>query len=183
MSEKDSSKNFTYQRASRENFYDIKSLMLEALENDPKAFSVDFDEFAFNSEFWWEGYVGPFLNGETALMYMCKHDDKAVGIAGITFSYGNRKKHVAHLVWIYVKKEFRGNGISKKLIEYILKDLKPAVSKISLQVVQDQISAVKVYEKLGFEKVGTLQKELKINDEMLDVIIMEKFVEPEILDN
>lgn len=54
---------------------------------------------------------------------------------------------------VAVLKEYRGQSIGKKLIEFMLNDLKK--TKRSLTVVLGaQISAVSFYEKLGFQSFG-----------------------------
>lgn len=50
------------------------------------------------------------------------------------------------------------------------------IRKIKLFVVNENTTAVKFWEKLGYDSVGVLKKERYINGKYLDVIIMEKFL-------
>ncbi len=165
-------------KASRANFEDIKGLMLTALKEDPKGFSVSFEEYNTNSDFWWFTYIDPYLSGEKDVMYLISTDDQVVGMAGIIFEFRERKRHVATLVWVYIKKEFRGKGLGKELINFIVNDLKTQenIIKLSLLVNSTQNNALNLYKKLGFETAGVLKKDIKIGDEFIDTYSMELFL-------
>jgi len=54
--------------------------------------------------------------------------------------------------YIFVKEEYRNNGIASELINYFLKKEEPDVS---LEVKCDNIAAINLYKKFGFEIVAT----------------------------
>ena len=47
---------------------------------------------------------------------------------------------------------------------------------VSLEVRSDNIAAIKLYEKFGFEKIGRFRGFFKINGEFIDFDIMQKFI-------
>ncbi len=77
---------------------------------------------------------------------------------------------------MYVKKEYRVKGISQQIMRSILNELKTTgkIEKINLNVSTKQLPAIKLYESLGFQIVGTLHKEMKIDGKFIDEYIMEK---------
>lgn len=56
---------------------------------------------------------------------------------------------------LYVKSEFRGNNIGKKLVERIIDDAKSEnYSKMRLDTIKDRMGkAVEIYENLGFKEI------------------------------
>lgn len=56
---------------------------------------------------------------------------------------------------LYVEPFFKGNGIGRELIQYVISEAKESNSqKIYLWVIKDNISARKFYEKNGFHETG-----------------------------
>ncbi len=59
------------------------------------------------------------------------------------------------VVSVYVAPEARGKGISKKLLETLLKELKEdGITKANLTVNKDQLPAVHLYQSFGFVVTG-----------------------------
>ncbi|MEO6728771.1 MAG: GNAT family N-acetyltransferase [Candidatus Dojkabacteria bacterium] len=166
----------TIRKAELKDYTAIKNLMLVALKEDPHAFSVSAEEYEPNSEYWWMGYINPFLTNSSQEMYLSFNEDELQGMIGITYDNKQRKKHIASFVWFYVDKKFRGKGIGKSLINKALEVLEnnKEITKLSLLVVASQEQAIGIYKKRGFEINGTLKKELKISSEFFDVLIMER---------
>ena len=88
-----------------------------------------------------EKYFGYFLN------------DYLVGIAGIHV-YSEEYK-VAALGNIATLPEFRGHQIGQKLTSHLCNDLLKSVTHIGLNVKTDNIAAIKCYQKIGFEVIGS----------------------------
>lgn len=61
------------------------------------------------------------------------------------------------LNYIYVNDEYRRRGIGGKLLEYLLNEYKN-LDNITLEVSEKNESAIKLYEKLNFEKVCIREK-------------------------
>lgn len=166
----------TIRKAELKDYSAIKNLMLIALKEDPTAFSVSFEEYEPNSEYWWMGYINPFLTSPYQEMFLSFDGDNLEGMVGITYDNKQRKKHIASFVWFYVDKKKRGKGIGKALINKAMEVLSKnkEITKLSLLVVATQNKAIEIYKKNGFEINGTLKKELKIASEFFDVLMMEK---------
>lgn len=65
-----------------------------------------------------------------------------------------RHQHYAYLGFMYVMPAYRGKGVNKLIIA-ALKDwsLSRGITEMRLEVYHDNISAIKAYEKVGFEKL------------------------------
>jgi len=61
--------------------------------------------------------------------------------------------YFAYLGFMFVKPEYRGNGVSKRIIEEIKKVVrKKNVNELRLDVYNDNHSAIKAYEKAGLKR-------------------------------
>ncbi len=103
-------------------------------------------------------------------------DDKPVGT--MTYLFGDRikTKHIARIFAVYVKPDYRGQGIAKKLLDDALEQIRENkdVVKVQLMVNPKQKAAVTLYKSKGFTVVGELKRELKIGEEFYDEFVMEK---------
>ena len=88
-----------------------------------------------------------FIQNEFTKVYTYITDEKIVGFVIFDIIYEK-----CEIIDIYVKEEYRKKGIAMSLINEIEKDY--AVENITLEVREDNIPAIKLYEKLGFKKVS-----------------------------
>lgn len=89
------------------------------------------------------------LENDIAELYVLKDDDKVIGYYDIWFMFEN-----ADISSIAVKKEYQG----RKLGEYLLRSLirrciEKNVDFLHLEVRVDNIKAIKLYKKYGFEEL------------------------------
>jgi len=169
--------NITIQRSTHQDFHNIKQLMLIGLKNDPKAFSVNYEDYINNSDEWWNSYITPYIFSIKDKMFIAFDNNKPVGMIGVLYDYKSRRKHIATIVWFYTTEEYRGNGIGRMLLDKAIEDAQTqGMIKITLFVNSSQEKAQLIYEKYGFSANGRLEKELKVGDEYLDTLIMEKFI-------
>jgi ribosomal protein S18 acetylase RimI-like enzyme len=149
---------------------EYRDLRLESLKSDPTAFGSSYEEEKDMTEGEWKRRIN------NALFALSK--DRLVGMIVVVFNDRIKTKHVADIFGVYVNKEYRNRGIGKKLIEGALKIIKRNlnVTKIKLTVNPEQSSAIRLYERFGFESVGRLKNELKVHGRFYDELIMEKLL-------
>lgn len=171
-------RNIQILEAQPKDLNEIKGLMLQALQTDPKAFSSDYSDYANNSNEWWNNYLFGYLYKHNAKMLIAQNDNKLVGMIGVLYDTKKRRKHVASIVWFFVESNFRKEGIGKRLLTSMIEDIKmvPYIKKINLLVNAPQEKAISIYKSFGFKISGTLRQELLINDEFIDEHIMELFI-------
>ncbi len=78
-------------------------------------------------------------------MLVAKIDDKVAGFVSIWLP----DNFIHHL---YIKKEYRGNGLGRLLIDEVRKKIK---EPLTLKCLVDNIKAVKFYEKNGWKAKST----------------------------
>lgn len=152
---------------------EYKYLRLRALREDKEYFRNSFEEAKSLSNSEWEERLA---NPEISI-FLAWRKNTIVGMAGIVFNKLKNVKHAAKLSEFYVEPKSRGRGISNKLMNSILNEAKSKkIEKIQLFVNTESNSAIKLYEKHGFKRVGFLAKELKVDDQYIDEYLMERVI-------
>ena len=83
-------------------------------------------------------------------MYLALVEDKAVGCVALT----KNDDMYCEIKRLYLKPEYRGMGISKALVETVIKDAKGIGYKhMRLDTFPFMASAIKLYEKYGFHYI------------------------------
>jgi len=90
------------------------------------------------------------LNEKSSRFLTARHGDEIIGILEI--------KNKDHISLFFVKKEFFGKGIGKKLFKYYLREIKNENFGIKTITVNSSIYAEKIYSKLGFVKTDEIQE-------------------------
>lgn len=106
-----------------------------------------------NDEFEQLGFLQSIEN-ENTIAYVAIDNDKICGyiLAEKKFSPYLEEPNVVHIANFGVKKEIRGQGIGKKLLDTLLKKCEEdKVDEIRLGVFNKNISAYKFYEQYGFK--------------------------------
>ena len=77
-----------------------------------------------------------------------------------------------------VRKAYWNRGVGTQLMEKILEFAKESAGAdiVSLEVRSDNAAAIHLYEKFGFEKIGTFRGYFKIDGELIDFDIMERML-------
>ena len=157
-------------RIEEERWEEYRDLRLDALKNEPIAFGSAYEEEKSMNEDVWRQRL------KNALFAI--ENGKLVGMIVFVFNPNIKTNHIANIFGVYVESEYRGRGIGKKLLDSVLEAIKENwdIVKINLSVNVQQEAAIGLYEKCGFEKIGMLKKELRIDGIFYDELIMEKFL-------
>ena len=101
-------------------------------------------------DFWNLDVLKSELESPSSYYFVIKNNEEIVGFAGIKVILDE-----ADIMDIVIKKSYRGNGLGKLLMEYLIsfaRSLK--LLSLTLEVREDNYSAIALYTKLGFIKVG-----------------------------
>jgi len=75
-----------------------------------------------------------------------------------------KHQHHAYLGFMYVAPEHRGKGVVQKIIEALKQwSITQNITELRLEVYQDNIAAIKAYEKIGFTK-HMIQMRMGLNE-------------------
>jgi ribosomal protein S18 acetylase RimI-like enzyme len=92
-------------------------------------------------------------------------DNDLVGVVSFARDGSDREKlrHKGILFRMYVSKDYRGQGIAKKLIEKLIERVRQVsdIEQINLTVIAHNDKAKKLYEKFGFVTFGSENEAIK----------------------
>jgi len=154
---------------------DAKQLRLEALLAEPAAFASSYEEeLAFPDEVWIARSKSAYER-DGNMAFFAEVDGELVGMAGAHGSAKAKLRHVAELYGVYVAPDQRGSGMAPRLMRRLFAELRlmGPIEKVSLMVNTEAPAAIRLYEKLGFEIVGTAQREEKVDGRYYDLHYME----------
>ncbi|WP_017444055.1 GNAT family N-acetyltransferase [Gayadomonas joobiniege] len=115
-----------------------------------------------------------FLSSETNVALHFVSKGKIVGYAQASIHKVFKYAHVAKVV-VAIQKSFRRKGIATQLLVKLEGEcLMRGVRKLELSLVDTNISALMLYNSLGFEIEGIKRGSLKINNNFHNEIIMAK---------
>lgn len=135
-----------------------KVLRLRSLREDPQAFSSTYDETVQRIDEWWSKRLEDAQKRGREWLLFAEEDGYLVGMAGAFIS----EEHIANIISVYVLKEARGRGISKLLMNELLKYIRAVktIDTVRLTVNSDQIPALSLYKSMGFSVIGEEVKQL-----------------------
>jgi len=143
-------------------------LRLEALTNDPEAFSSSVEEHHALTP---EGVrVRLGSSAEDSFVVGAFREGKLVGTVGFFRDKGHKNRHKGRVWGVYVTSKERGAGVAKHLMERTLERAKriDGLEQILLAVTTTQEAAQRLYRSLGFETFGTEPRALKIGEKYID---------------
>lgn len=160
--------NISIRQATLDDLKTIQQLGFELSEYERKSWDKTLDS---NWSFSKEGEAAYIKAISEKISLIVEQDDTPIGylICKILHPGPNDARHLvtAYLENIYVKPDFRGSGIGKKLFtELCTRCKKENVQKIDVMVNSKNIPAIKFYEKMGYSPSRLMMScELKDGEE------------------
>lgn len=110
---------------------------------------------------------------QNSIILLATINNEIISIASINSSQKNRIKHVGTL-GIVISEQFTGQGLGRKMMEQLIQwaTSNGVTSKISLVTREDNVLAIELYEKLGFEKEGLIKKDSLIDGNYYNTFVM-----------
>jgi RimJ/RimL family protein N-acetyltransferase len=123
-----------------------------------------------------EKILADFENSSAKFMLVALYEDRIVG--GLGF-WGFQSEFVKHSAGIgmSIQKEFCGSGLGTEMMNYMLVQAKQmGFHRIDLTVRTFNEAGIKLYEKVGFEKVGLLKDAAFIDGEYVNEYSYQKIL-------
>ena len=120
---------------------------------------------------WFEGHLRDIQTGKV-VKRVAEVDSHVVGWCDVrNVLWGTPLDHRGTL-GISIRKGFRGRGIGTALITEIIEASRGKFESIELTVLSSNKTAVKLYEKFGFRKIGTIPNAVKRGGRYFDEDLM-----------
>ena len=150
---------------------EYKELELHALRTELKAFRYSYGQILKKPADFWKKDL------KTRDIFFAEINNKLVGMATLTYEESPKAKHIVTINRVYVHEDYREHGIAELLLHKIIEHVKKKeyVKELRLKVNITQKPAISLYKKLGFKRIVTLKKELKVKHRYYDEYMMEKF--------
>lgn len=103
--------------------------------------------------------------------YIFEYDGSIAGYALLAITYSNEAGGL--VVWIeevYIRECFRGHGLGSEFLQFIQQAYRNKAARLRLEVEDDNTSAIRLYERLGFRRLPYSQMivEFNMNDSLKD---------------
>jgi len=101
-------------------------------------------------------------------------DDTLLGAVGLERDERLKVRHIGHVVSMMVRESARGQGIGRALLDALIDAARePAgLELLTLTVTEVNANAVRLYERCGFSRFGTLHKAIKVDGQYHDKVHM-----------
>ena len=145
----------------------LTDITISPMTKDDIEAVVKIEEEAYGKHHWAKSSFYDEMSNNLAKYYCAKtKDGKLVGYAGTWHIIDE-----GHITTIAVKKEYLRNHIGEAIIQKIIDDCyKDNIKYLTLEVRVSNIPAIKLYEKYGFQSLGTRKAYYQDNNE--DALIM-----------
>jgi ribosomal-protein-alanine N-acetyltransferase len=126
------------------------------------------EEQSFSTSWTFNAFIYELLVNEKATYYTFKVENQIIGYIGYWLLDDD-----IHITNLAVAPIFRKKGIASQLINFIVRKAKNiGVSQVSLEVRISNQEAIKLYEKIGFDKGKLLKKYYKREDGIEMVLLL-----------
>lgn len=134
---------------------EYRALMIDALEQEPDAFTSTPEERAREPEGWWVRRVGEPA-GLSVTFGAIQGELELVGAVTLEFSARKKTRHKAHLIGMYVRPAWRGIGLARRLIEAAIATCRArgGIRALQLTVREGNEPAIALYRRVGFVPFG-----------------------------
>jgi RimJ/RimL family protein N-acetyltransferase len=154
----------------------FRDLRLDALQDSPIAFPVDYEETFHHPMSFWEDHLQP---DDSGTIFLAEHNHQFIGMTGIRKRQQPKTKHGAELWGVYVRPAWRGLRIAESLIEACIDwSRSNEVKIVKLGVTATSLSAVRCYQRCGFIIYGMEPRGIFYEGKYYDGYLMYRSLEP-----
>ena len=114
-----------------------------------------------------EAFLRSMIGSSDGVMYTAKEDGEIIGIAHVS----RLKRRMSHRasIGVSVRRCAWHRGVGTALMDKLVAfSRNNGIEQLELEVRSDNERAIRLYEKFGFQKIGTIPAFLKVNGETFD---------------
>ena len=149
----------------------FRELRLGALLDSPIAFTADYQKNLNHPPKYWEDLLT--MHADESTIFLAAYEGSLVGMTGIARGSSPKTRHGAWIWGVYVRPEWRGLHIAEELIKSCFewaRARKIVVTKLGVAAVNQ--SAIRCYERCGFQTFGTEPRAILYDGKYYDEYLM-----------
>ena len=148
-----------------------RALMLRGYSEHDTAFTSTFEERAGKPVEWWARRL---QDPTTVTLGAYDVGDALIGTVRLEAYQRVRERHKVQLTAMYVMKDFAGKGVGRRLLDEALSEARKmnGIEIMNLTVTADNLPAVRLYSKTGFQSFGRETRAVKAAHMYLDKLHM-----------
>lgn len=134
----------------------LRDVRLRALRTDPDSFAATHDLASSRDDDAWEKMTAAAASGDQEALFVVEGDPAFAGLVG---AFARPEEPATrHLYGMWVDPEARGSGIGIGLVDAVIDWTRAAGGdEVKLWVVESNLPAVRLYQKVGFVPTGEAQ--------------------------
>jgi ribosomal protein S18 acetylase RimI-like enzyme len=148
-----------------------RALMLRAYSEHSDAFTSTFEERAGKPIDWWTRRL---QDPTSVTLGAFDLGDSLIGTTRLEAYQRQRERHKIELSAMYVMKDYANKGVGRRLLDEALSEARKlnGIELMNLTVTADNLPAVRLYSKLGFQSFGREIRAVKASHMYLDKLHM-----------
>ncbi len=143
----------------------FRDLRLEALATSPEAFGSSYEEEA---RLPLESFRNRIPASGPNAIFGAYAQERLVGVAGFVVNNRMKSSHKGLMWGVYVKPEWRGHGLGKRLVEHVIARASRHVIVLEAAVGLTNEGARRTYHGLGFKPYGIERKAIRVGGVFYD---------------
>ena len=143
-----------------------KALRDEMLAAHPEAFTSDADTERERPPLSYLSRLGGGRGDDAQFVLGAWQHGTLVGAIGSDRDTRLKVRHIAHLIGMMLRPELRGSGVAARLLADCIGLLRTTdgISMLTLTVTQGNTPAIRLYERAGFVRCGSLPRAMRVGD-------------------
>ena len=153
-------------KLTAEDIRSFRELRAEMCDRHPEAFGQTPEEVRDMPEEKLLDWFAPHDSFPEKFMAAGFDGDAMIGTVGFRREDSVKERHRGFIWSVYVRPEYRGQGLSKRLMQWVIEECGTCdgLEMLVLTVATTQTSARALYQSLGFLKIGTIPKGYRLPD-------------------
>ncbi|QND45011.1 GNAT family N-acetyltransferase (plasmid) [Rhizobium lusitanum] len=161
-----SGNGITIRHIGADEFDIFRRIRLEALRVEPSSFASSAEDWEVLSDKEWRQRL-------TDPVFVAFRDDEPVGVMGLLRQRSSKMAHRATLIMVYVRKDLRGMGLAKGLLDTVIAyALSEGIVQLELVVSAENPKAIGFYRREGFSEFGRIPGGVVHDGREIDDIMM-----------
>jgi RimJ/RimL family protein N-acetyltransferase len=163
----------TYRKLKPTEAKDFRRVRLECLKNFPDSFGTLYEDEVGKPKLYFEELIEQ--DTPDVFFFGAFAGDDLIGIAGFVRGERTKTRHRGEIAAMYVNPGFRGQRVGENILRALIDsvfDLE-GIEQVHLTVVADNLAAVALYERIGFEIFGVQKKYFKAGEKYWDQNFMQ----------